>query len=156
MPALLQDTLPESLATRLTEEQRLSVFEAPRGLRLASLDAALGTDENATLLMAAGAAGIDVAANLETDPGARGLLPARLVHDFQIIPIRHGAAGGWRRARGADSQYAASPRLRVASRGVDGRLAPHVHAAAARVAPGRSRTRPPADHREFRRRLRRP
>jgi type II secretory ATPase GspE/PulE/Tfp pilus assembly ATPase PilB-like protein len=91
MPALLQDTLPESLATRLTEEQRLSVFEASRGLRLAALAAALGTDENATLLMAAGAAGLDVATNLETDPGARGLLPARLVHDFQIIPIRHGA-----------------------------------------------------------------
>jgi general secretion pathway protein E len=92
MPAMLQDTLPESLASRLSEEQRQSVLEAPRGLRLAALAAALGTDENATLLMAAGAAGIDVAANLETDPGARGLVPARLVHDFQIIPIRHGAA----------------------------------------------------------------
>ena len=30
----------------------------------------------------------DVASNLETDPDARGLLPARLVHEFQIIPIR--------------------------------------------------------------------
>jgi type II secretory ATPase GspE/PulE/Tfp pilus assembly ATPase PilB-like protein len=110
MPAMLQDTLPESLAARLTEEQRMAVLEAPRGLRLAALASALATDENATLLMAAGAAGIDVAANLETDPGARGLLPARLVHDFQIIPIRHGAVAD----ADAEAATAATP-LHLAS-----------------------------------------
>jgi len=93
MPATLQDTLPESVAARLTDEQRQAVLEAPRGLRLAALVAALGIDENAALTMVAAAAGLDIATNLETDPGARGLLPARLVHDFQIIPIRFGAGG---------------------------------------------------------------
>jgi type II secretory ATPase GspE/PulE/Tfp pilus assembly ATPase PilB-like protein len=67
-------------------------LEAPRGGRLAGLAAALGVDENTALAAAAAAAGLDVALNLETDPGARGLLPARLVHDYQIIPIRYGPA----------------------------------------------------------------
>src|ERR1039457_1482849 len=86
-----QDSLPGSLATRLTDEQRQAVLEAPRGSRLAALVAALGIDENEALSIVASAAGLDIATNLETDPGARGLLPARLVHDFQIIPIRFGA-----------------------------------------------------------------
>jgi len=91
MPATFLETLPEALALRLTAEQRQAVLEAPRGSRLAVLVAALGGDENTALAAAAAAGGLDVALNLETDPGARGLLPARLVHDFQIIPIRFGA-----------------------------------------------------------------
>ena len=91
MQALLKETLPESLASRLGEEQRQAILEAPRGSRLAALVAALGVDENEALSIAAKAAGLDIATNLETDPGARGLLPARLVHDFQIIPIRFDA-----------------------------------------------------------------
>ena len=90
MPALLQDSLPEALASRLTDEQRQTVLEAPRGMRLAALVNALSIDENTALSMVAEAAGLDIATNLETDPGARGLLPARLVHDFQLIPIRVG------------------------------------------------------------------
>ena len=95
MPAIQQDTLPEAVAARLTDEQRQAVLEAPRGLRLAALGTALSIDENTALAMVAQAAGLDIATNLETDPGARGLLPARLVHDFQLIPIRMGppAAG---------------------------------------------------------------
>src|ERR1017187_7122353 len=82
-----QDSLPGSLATRLTDEQRQAVLEAPRGSRLAALVAALGIDENEALSIVASAAGLDIATNLETDPGARGLLPARLVHHLPIIPI---------------------------------------------------------------------
>jgi type II secretory ATPase GspE/PulE/Tfp pilus assembly ATPase PilB-like protein len=92
MPALLQDFLPETIAARLTDEQRQAVLEASRGSRLATLVAALGAPEDEILTALAKAAGLDIATNLETDPGARGLLPARLVHDFQIIPIRFGAA----------------------------------------------------------------
>ena len=88
----MQDSIPDSLASRLGEGQRQALLEAPRGLRLAALVAALGIGENEALAGVAAAAGLDIATNLETDPGARGLLPARLVHDFQIIPIRHGAA----------------------------------------------------------------
>ncbi|HEY5079427.1 MAG TPA: type II/IV secretion system protein, partial [Opitutaceae bacterium] len=88
MPALIQEFLPESVASRLSEEKRQAVLEAPRGARLAALVAALGIGEDEALAMLAAASGLDIAVNLETNPGARGLLPARLVHDFQIIPIR--------------------------------------------------------------------
>jgi type II secretory ATPase GspE/PulE/Tfp pilus assembly ATPase PilB-like protein len=91
MPALLQDFLPEAIAARLSDEQRQAVLEAPRDARLAALVAALGIGEDEALAMLAAASGLDIAVNLETNPGARGLLPARLVHDFQIIPIRFGA-----------------------------------------------------------------
>jgi general secretion pathway protein E len=90
MPALLQDILPEAIASRLTEEQRQSVLEAPRAARLAALVTALGSTEDDVLAELARISGLDIATNLETNPGARGLLPARLVHDFQIIPIRFG------------------------------------------------------------------
>jgi type II secretory ATPase GspE/PulE/Tfp pilus assembly ATPase PilB-like protein len=92
MSTIVADFLPPSLADRLTEEQRQAVREAPRGQRLAAIAAALGMSDAAVLESVAKAAGLDVASNLETDPGARGLLPARLVHDYQLIPIRHGAA----------------------------------------------------------------
>jgi len=89
-----QDPLPKAIAARLTDEQRQAILEAPRGARLGALVAALGVDENTALSELAAAAGLDIASNLETDPGARGLLPARLVHDFQIIPISFGAVPG--------------------------------------------------------------
>ncbi len=85
-----QTPLPDALASRLTDEQRQAVIEAPREKRLETLAAALDRPEAEVLTHLAGAAGLDVASNLETDPDARGLLPARLVHEFQIIPIRFG------------------------------------------------------------------
>ena len=90
MIALASDSLPAALAARLTEEQLQSVREAARGQRLAALAAALALPEPETLTAVAQAAGLDIASNLETDPAARGLLPARLVHDYQIIPIQFG------------------------------------------------------------------
>jgi len=90
MPVLVQEILPAPIAARLTDEQRQSVLEAPRGERMTALAAALGATDDAALTEVAAAARLDVALNLETDPGARGLLPARLVHDYQIIPIRFG------------------------------------------------------------------
>ena len=89
-PAADVESLPPSLAGQLSEEQRQTVMEAPREKRLEALAAALGRPEPEVLVHLAQAAGLDVASNLETDPGARGLLPPRLVHEYQIIPIRHG------------------------------------------------------------------
>ena len=89
-PAADVEALPPSLAGQLSEEQRQTVMEAPREKRLEALAAALGRPEPEVLVHLAQAAGLDVASNLETDPGARGLLPPRLVHEYQIIPIRHG------------------------------------------------------------------
>ncbi len=92
MIAPVTDSLPAALAERLTEEQRQAVAEAPREKRLETLTTALGLPEPETLALLASASGLDIALNLEPDPDARGVLPARLVHDYQIIPIRYGPA----------------------------------------------------------------
>jgi len=89
MNLLAQETLPAALAGLLTDEQRQAVMEAPREKRLEVLAAALARPEAEVLVKLAAAAGLDVASNLEADAAARGLLPARLVHEFQIIPIRY-------------------------------------------------------------------
>ena len=96
MTAPDQEILPASLAERLTDEQRQAVAEAPREKRLELLAAALARPEPEVLEKLAAAAGLTLASNLETDPDARGLLPARLVHEYQIIPItyRNPADGG--------------------------------------------------------------
>jgi type II secretory ATPase GspE/PulE/Tfp pilus assembly ATPase PilB-like protein len=90
MFAFVEDILPASLAARLTDEQRQAVTEAPRAQRLLALGAALKLSDAAALETLAHSVGLDIATNLEADPGARGLLPARLVHDYQIIPIVFG------------------------------------------------------------------
>jgi len=85
-------TLPAALAARLNDNQRQALLEAPRDRRLAVLATALALTEPDALTALAAASGLDIASNLEPDPGARGLLPARLVHDYQIIPIRFAEA----------------------------------------------------------------
>ncbi len=92
MSLLVSDPLPAALAGLLSDEQRQTLAEAPREKKLAALAAALGRPEPEVIAQLAQAAGLDIASNLETDPDARGLLPPRLVHEYQIIPIRFGAA----------------------------------------------------------------
>ncbi len=92
--SLLSDTVPSSLAERLTPEQQQSLAEAPRSQRVSLLATALALGEPETLQALSAATGLPLATNLETDPQARGLLPARLVHDYQVIPIKKAAAGG--------------------------------------------------------------
>jgi general secretion pathway protein E len=92
MTAFAAEMLPASLLDRLADAQRQAVAEATRDKRLEVLAAALGLPEPEALSLLAATAGLDIATNLEPDPDARGLLPARLVHDYQIIPIRFGTA----------------------------------------------------------------
>jgi general secretion pathway protein E len=92
LASFVADPLPASLADRLSPEQRQSLLEAPRGQRLAVLSAALAVGEAEALATLAASSGLPIASNLETDASARGLLPSRLVHDYQIIPIRPAAA----------------------------------------------------------------
>ena len=80
--------LPETLSVRLSDEQRQTLAESPRSQRLATLAPLLGLGEAEALSALAQATGLDVASNLTTDPVTRGLLPARLAHDFQVLPIR--------------------------------------------------------------------
>jgi len=75
MSVFAEETLPETLAARLTDEQRQAVNDAPRGARLAALGAALGMAESEALALLAASVSLDIASNLETDPEARGILP---------------------------------------------------------------------------------
>jgi type II secretory ATPase GspE/PulE/Tfp pilus assembly ATPase PilB-like protein len=88
MPVPAETTLPASLSASLTDEQREAIGGLPRAERVAALAKALGRSEADTLAAVAAEAGLDIASDLAPDPKARGLLPARLVHDYQIIPIR--------------------------------------------------------------------
>ena len=90
MSAIAQDPLPPSLQARLTEEHRQAIAEATRDAKLTALAIGLALTEPDTLTLLARESGLPIASNLEPDPGARGLLPARLVHDYQIIPIKVG------------------------------------------------------------------
>jgi general secretion pathway protein E len=87
------DTLPETLASRLDDEQRQAILEAARGQRLKALAAALKLTEPEALTALAVASGLDTASNLEADSAALSLLPARLVHDYQLVPILYRPGG---------------------------------------------------------------
>ena len=92
MPVLAPNVLPAALAERLTDEQSLALAEAPRGSRLRLLAEFLATPEPALLDQLAAAVGLDVATDLQADETSLRTLPARLVHDYRILPIVHGAA----------------------------------------------------------------
>ncbi|HTT57519.1 MAG TPA: GspE/PulE family protein [Opitutaceae bacterium] len=87
MPAPVQEVLPEALAGRLTAEQQQAVLEAPRGQRVATVAAALSLTEPDALALVAGACGLDIATDIRPARPFLGLLPARLVHDYQVVPI---------------------------------------------------------------------
>ena len=109
MTGLETESLPSSLASQLTEEQRQAIAEAPREKRLEALAGALGRPEAEVLPRLAQAAGLDVASNLETDPDSRGLLPARLVHEYQIIPIRFADGGAGKKEPGEGNAATVPP-----------------------------------------------
>ena len=87
MSSSTADALPSPLVETLDEEQVLSVLEAPRHGRMAALAAARAESEALTLERVAAATGIDVASDLRADGPSLRLLPARLVHEYQILPI---------------------------------------------------------------------
>ena len=108
MNVISQELLPASLATLLSDEQRQAIAEAPREKRLEALASALSRPEPEVLEKLAAAANLDIATNLETDPDARGLLPARLVHEYQIILIRYSQSDGQEpRPRAVEDESAA-------------------------------------------------
>src|SRR5262245_43025949 len=81
------DPLPAELAARLTENDLRQLAEAPRAGRLDVLARALGLGPEAALTELANAAGLPAAASPPVAEAALPLLPARLAHDFQAIPI---------------------------------------------------------------------
>ena len=110
MNALIQESLPSALAERLTEEQRQGVLEASRGQRMAAVAAALALNEANVLTLVAGAVGLEIATDIRPDRRSLNLLPARLVHDYQIVPIAAPSATG---PAGGEDQAPAPPDSRT-------------------------------------------
>lgn len=92
MVLLAADSLPEEFTQTLSEEQHLAVLEAERHERVAALALALERAETDVLREIAESSQLDVASDLQADHASLRLLPARLVHEYQILPIAHGAA----------------------------------------------------------------
>ncbi len=80
-------TVPAALTGRLTEANLQQLAEAPRARRLEILAGALGIPEEATLAELAAASGLEIARSPQVATAALPLLPARLAHDFQVIPL---------------------------------------------------------------------
>jgi general secretion pathway protein E len=85
------DSLPDSFASALDEAQQIAVLEASRRERVAALATALGRPESDVRTELALALGLDVASDLRADQASLRLLPARLVHEYQILPIALGS-----------------------------------------------------------------
>jgi len=84
------DSLPGFLADRLDEEQIPAVLEAARHERVGTLAGLLEEPESTILSAIAADTRIDIASDLQADPLSLRLLPARLVHEYQVLPIARG------------------------------------------------------------------
>ena len=84
---LTADPLPPALAGRLAETDLRQLADAPRAGRVDVLARALGVTPEAALTTLAAAAGLSPVLNPQVADTALTLLPARLAHDFQAIPI---------------------------------------------------------------------
>jgi len=87
MSASAPQLLPDAFASRLTDEQRRALAEAPRARRLTLLAEALRLAEPAARAEFSRVTGLPVATDLRIDPAALPILPARLVRDFHIAPL---------------------------------------------------------------------
>jgi len=81
------DALPAALADRLTPEQAQELAALPRSGRLELAARLLGVGEEKALTEIAAAAKLPVVENPQAAAEALALLPARLAHDFQVVPL---------------------------------------------------------------------
>jgi general secretion pathway protein E len=84
---LTQEPLPAVLAERLSESALKALHETVREKRLALLAASLSQGESAALAALSHATGLPVLETPEVDPGALAAFPARLAHEFQVVPV---------------------------------------------------------------------
>ncbi len=80
--------LPASLTARLSDTALKGLQETVREQRLAQLAAALALAESDALGALAAAAGLAVLDTPLADRLSLGVLPARLTHEFQIVPVQ--------------------------------------------------------------------
>ncbi len=83
----LADSLPTALSSRLDEAGHRLLAETPRPGRLEALARLLGEKEEQALLALSEATGLPVAPSPQAAEPLLELLPARLAHEFQAIPL---------------------------------------------------------------------
>jgi type II secretory ATPase GspE/PulE/Tfp pilus assembly ATPase PilB-like protein len=84
--------LPAALAADLPEAAQKLLRESPREKRLGLLAPALGVDEVEALARLARSAGLPLLDTLRIDGASLGAFPARLAHEYQIVPVALGEA----------------------------------------------------------------
>ncbi|MBI2516073.1 MAG: type II/IV secretion system protein [Opitutae bacterium] len=87
MPVTTDTFLPAALAASLPEAAQKLLGESPREKRLAVLATALGADEAAALAQLARATGLPLLDAPRIDAASLGAFPARLAHEYQIVPV---------------------------------------------------------------------
>ncbi len=84
---MMDDALPASLTDRLSEAALKSLQECVREKRLALLATSLGLNEAGALEALARTIDLPVLEAPKIDPEALLVLPARLAHEFQVVPV---------------------------------------------------------------------
>jgi hypothetical protein len=84
---MMDDPLPAALSDRLSAAALKSLQESLREKRLALLAAGLGLSEAGALDALARATGLPALDAPQADKDALALLPARLAHEFQVVPV---------------------------------------------------------------------
>ncbi len=85
--SLVAEPLPPALDSRLDEAGHRQLVETPRAGRLEVLARLLGVSEEQALAELAAASGLPVAPAPQAAEPLLELLPARLAHDFQAVPL---------------------------------------------------------------------
>lgn len=83
----------ETILSSLEETQREALFAAPRQDRVRMLSQFLVRAESDVLSAVADSAGLPLRPTEDFDVAYLGAIPARLMHEYQCIPIRDGADG---------------------------------------------------------------
>ena len=78
---------PAFLHGRLDEAQQRQLLEAPRAQRPALFARLQGMAGNDVAAQLAQLTGLPVAGKLRPDPAALGVLPGRLAHEYQVVPL---------------------------------------------------------------------
>jgi type II secretory ATPase GspE/PulE/Tfp pilus assembly ATPase PilB-like protein len=87
MATALMETLPAALAGRLGDPARKALDESLREKRLGLLASGLGLGEGAALEALAGATGLPVLDAPKVDRDSLTVLPARMAHEYQVVPV---------------------------------------------------------------------
>ncbi len=83
----MDSVIPGALADQLSETARQTLAECAREKRLALLATDLGLNEAGALAALADATGFALLDSPRVDTTALALLPARLVHEYRIVPV---------------------------------------------------------------------